>query len=125
MGNRRDTRNLIVVFGIFLTLILVFSQGWLDDLPIPTDLESSLITIFPGFLIFVFSVVGLTRSRGSPMLVGGMTMAGVGLAVLESEFVDIGMLVVGGNLGEWSLVQLQLLTILGAMVLGVIFYAKR
>ena len=125
MARRDSTRNIIMIFGIFLTLILVFSQGWLDDLGIPTDLEDKFIAIFPGFIIVVFSVVGLAYSRDSPMLVGGMTLTGIGFAVLESELVDIGLLVVGGNLGDWNLNQLQLLSIIGGLILGVVVYASK
>lgn len=112
-----------MVYGaIAVTVIALYYIFTTMAIPeIPASLGATFGTIFPGLMITGFFIVEVMYTKNGAGAMGGMTIAGVGLALLLSELNTAGVLT-AAMLAPASLASVQVLVIVLGFIMGVVAY---
>ena len=112
----------MAVVGTLVAFLYIFTT-----MPIPMidpAIGAHFAAVFPGLLISFFGVITSVEVKNGPGIIGCFTVTGVGLAILLSELNTDGM-VTDAMLLPATLLQVQFLVILAAMIMGVLMYKPK
>jgi hypothetical protein len=122
MGRKQNNLGMIAAMAIIIGLIYGLSASGAFALIGVPDISNTLATLLPGLIVLGFSLFGLSRTMNSAGIIGVMTIAGIGLALLTGELVTANILLVS-TFGGYSLAVIQDLTVVVALIFGVVVYA--
>lgn len=121
MARRNSFLPILAILGTIVALLYIF-----NTYPLPMISASAgpdFIGIVAGLLFCSMGILSVYEVRGSPAIVGSLTITGVGFAILLGELSNVGVLT-AAELGAWSLYNVQFGIIVVCFILGVILYAR-
>jgi hypothetical protein len=125
MGRIRINRDQIGLFLVAVSLLAIFAYltgGYAADLGFNAAIGTNLTAIFPGLFVTILGLVSV--ARGGPLAIGGFGAIGIGLAVLFGEMYTVGI-ITSGILAGATIVQVQTITIVVALLMGGVAYATQ
>jgi len=121
MGRKNSPVVMIAVFMIIVVFILFFQGGYADALGLSSTIGDELIAVFPGLFVTIIGIIAISKSGGSPLIIGGFGAVGIGLAVLLSEAYTA-EIIVDAMLGGATIAQCEIIIIILGLVLGAVAY---
>jgi hypothetical protein len=128
MGRKRDNFHLMVIIAFVPIIAIAYflTQDYaIIDLGFDTQIASDLMSIVPGIFLFIMGVaIVSTIDAGHPVIVGGFTFLGIGIAFLFQELYTIGI-ITDAMLNPATILQVEELVIITSAMLGGVAWASR
>jgi hypothetical protein len=115
---------MIAVFMIIIVIILFFAGGYASGFGLSATISDDLLAVFPGLFVSIISIIAISQTTDSPLIIGGFSAVGIGLAILLSEAYTAGI-IVDAMLGGATIAQYETIMIILGLIMGTVAYVGR
>lgn len=115
-----DMKIGIMIGSVIFIFLALFYIG--DDIGLPTTAELDFLSLVPGLFFFAAGIL-IIGKLGGLFALPGLTVIGVGIAVLSEQMYDLGILndqmISYLTIGEFQILVIAVSFLVGAVVSGV------